>query len=127
MIKDTESSRALEEKGIKSIYVLKLMEKSGADQLVYDNGKESGFPDTGCMYSPGFYYDLNDAIEAMHENAADIRECCYNYGFVIRLYPGMYNSACKDNRIYFAWDDNKKGFFEADEPELFGIIALDLG
>ena len=43
--------------------------------------------------------------------------------------PALYwlKELIKDNRIYFAWDDNKKGFFEADEPELFGIIALDLG
>ena len=130
MIKETDYSKKLEEKGVKPIYVLRLMEKSGTEQYIYKkNGitKESGFPDEGSVHLPAFYYDYEDAVKAMHENVADIRECVYSYGLIIRLYPGAYMTAHIDDRTYFKWDDDKQGFYEAEEPELLRILAYGLG
>ena len=106
------------------IYAIYVAEKSGADPVISKTGKNLGFPDLGCTALMGFYYEKKDAIKAMHNNAADIRECVYNYGFVVKWRPGLYSSAGREDRIYFKWDDEKKGFYEADEPDLLRILAL---
>ena len=92
-------------------------------ELIYENGKHSGWPDTGCMSEMGFYYDLETAIQAMHENWADIHETCYHAGFVICRYPGLYNVAVPEGRIYFVWDESRGGFYETEEPEIFAHVA----
>ena len=57
------------------IYVIMLFEHP-AKELVYEkNGVHSGFPDLGRTDEPGFYYDVDTAVRAMHENACDIRGC----------------------------------------------------
>ena len=111
------------EKTLNPIYEIYMLEKSGAKTRIYDTGKDSGFPDTGCEASMGFYYSLEDAIEAMHTNACDIRECVYDYGFVLRRMPGLYQSVGHKDRIYFTYDSEKDGFFEAEEPALLHILA----
>lgn len=85
--------------------------------------KPSGFPDLGSSADVGFYHDLDDAIQAMHENSCDIRECVYNAGFVLCRFPGLYQCAGSDLRMYFTWNDEKGGFFEAEEPKIFEHIA----
>ena len=95
-----------------------------AKELVYEkNGVHSGFPDLGRTDEPGFYYDVDTAVKAMHENACDIRETVYSAGFVLVKFPGMYSPAGPKERIYFLWDDERKGFFEAEEPGLFDHLA----
>ncbi len=110
---------------LQPIYSIMLMEKSGAETIKYDSGKDSGMPDTGTTDYPGFYYSLEDALHAMHENICDIRECVYDYGYVLRHLPGMYgNLAGSSDRIYFKWDEARKGYYEADEPELMKMLEL---
>jgi len=81
----------------------------------------SGFPDTGCVNNVGFYYELDTAIQAMNENWCDIQETCYHAGFILCHFPGLYQAAI--HRMYFLWDEEKKGFFEAEEPEIFKHVA----
>lgn len=92
------------------IYRIMMQEYSGAEL-------KNGWPNTGCQADMGFYYDKQDAIDAMHENACDIRECVYDYGFVIEQMPGLYDAPGYWRRIYFKWDNERGGFFEAEEPE----------
>lgn len=81
----------------------------------------SGWPDTGCIDHVGFYYELDTAIQAMNENWCDIQETCYYAGFILCRFPGLYYAAT--SRMYFLWDKEKKGFFEAEEPEIFKHVA----
>lgn len=118
---DTERSRYYTP-DINPIYSLMLFENPDKE-LIYDSGKASGFPNIGHSYEPGYYYALDDAIEAMHNNTLDVREHIYNAGFVICRFPGVYNAAGTNERLYFLWDDNKQGFFEAEEPEIFRHMA----
>lgn len=109
----------------KPIYVVMVMEKSGTDTIKYDNGKDSGFPDVGEVDYPGFYYDYEDALYAMHNNTCDIREGIYNYGFILKHFPGMYcNSAEKGSRVYFEWDQNLQGYYEVSEPNLLELLSF---
>ncbi len=93
-------------------------------ELVYENGARSGAPDTGGENDMGFYYDLNTAIRAMHGNWCDIHETCFQAGFILCQYPGLYECAVSEARIYFLWDEEKGGFFEAEEPEIFQHVAF---
>lgn len=92
-------------------------------ETVYPTGKHSGFPDIGASCVHGFYYDLDTAIEGMHENVTDLREACYEAGFILCRFQGMAESVGKDARMYFVWDNEKQGYFEKEEPEIFKHIA----
>ena len=106
----------------KPIFSLYLFEKPNAE-LISKNGKPTGFPDTGDAYEPGFYYNLDWAIEAMNENTCDIRETCYNAGFILCRFQGMYDCVGTYGRMYFVWNNEKKGFFQQEEPKIFAHSA----
>lgn len=89
-------------------------------EMTYPTSKgnvRSGWPDTGCIDHMGFYYELDTAIQAMNENWCDIQETCYYAGFIICRFPGLYYAGT--SRMYFLWNEEKNGFFEAEEPEIF--------
>lgn len=104
------------------IYELMLFEYPNKE-LIYPTDKRSGFPDLGATMTAGYYHDLSDAIESMHVNNCDIRECVYNAGFILCRFPGMYQSVDKNWRIYFVWNEELQGFYEAEEPVVFKHIA----
>ena len=94
------------------------------EMMFIRDGKEipSGYPDAN-LNNMGFFFDLDDAVQAMHENWLDIQETCFHAGFILCRFPGLYESSGEDARIYYIWNEDKQGFFEADEPELFHHVA----
>lgn len=121
----SEKERRGNRPGDDPIYRLFLFEKPDSE-LIYHIGEKdrpSGFPDTGSSSEPGFYYDLDHAIEAMNENACDIRETCYKAGFILCQFQGLYNPCCTEQRMYFLWDDTKQGYYQTEEPAIFAHIA----
>lgn len=89
------------------------------------DGKAMDWPDSGLNYM-GFYYTLDEAIDAMNNNELDIAECCFNYGYITVGFPGVYNdSSGWYNRMFFKWDEDRKGFFECgNEPEIMKHISI---
>ena len=77
----------------------------------------NGWPDCGTQDDVGFYYNLDDAIHAMHENWCNIHEYMFMAGFILIHRQGLYESAIKGQRIYFEWDEQHGGFFEKEEPQ----------
>lgn len=92
------------------IYVIVVMEKDGKE-------RKNGFSDFGAVDNVGFYYSYTNAIVALHTNSCDMHECCYNYAMVERVFPGLYTCIKPSDRTFFKWDEEKRGFFEIDEPE----------
>ncbi len=92
-------------------------------EMVSPSGKALGWPDTGGSYTPGFYYDIEDAIAALNENACDIREAVYNAAFLICRFPGIYDEVGPERRMYFVWNADKEGYFQTEEPEIFRHIT----
>ncbi len=88
-------------------------------ELLYPGGKHSGFPELGSTTMPGFYHDLDTAINVMHENRCDLRETVYDAGFIICRFPGLYRNPGPEGRMYFVWDEEKQGYFETEEPKIF--------
>lgn len=107
------------------IFEIMVLRHQGKERIYHtaDGDKPSGFPDILGSDNVGFYHDLDDAILVMHKNCCDIRECVYNAGFILCRFPGLYQCAGSDLRIYFEWDDELEGFFEAEEPKIFEHIA----
>ena len=106
----------------KPIFALYLFENPDKE-LVSKDGKHLGWPDTGNSYEPGFYHNLDWAIEAMNQNAGDIRETCYDAGFILCRFPGLYDGVTTNARMYFVWNNEKQGFFQQEEPAIFEHIA----
>lgn len=95
-------------------------------ELIYhkpEGDVPSGFPDTGGENPMGYYYELETAIQAMNENWCDIQETVFHAGFVLCRFPGLYTPVPQNARIYFLWDQERGGFFETEEPEIFKHIA----
>lgn len=113
-------------KGDDPIYSIYLITNPDKERIFEREGKgiASGLPDVGDTSEPGFYHDLDHAISAMNENACDIREYCYNAGFILCRFAGMYDCVNRDARMYFVWDDEKKGFFQKEEPQIFAHVAF---
>jgi hypothetical protein len=109
--------------GQQPIFEIMMLENTGDKELVYPTGKPSGFPDTGITDTVGFYYELDKAIEALHCNTCDLRETVYDAAFILCRFPGLYNCVPSEGRMYFVWDKEKEGYFEAEEPELFKRVA----
>lgn len=86
--------------------------------------KGSGIPDIGLTDTPGFFHELETAITAMHENAAGMNEGVFKAGFVLCRFPGLYRSVGKEGRIFFSWNEKKRGYFEREEPSIFEKISL---
>ena len=107
------------------IFEIAVFEYPDKELIYYKSEGEvhSGLPDTGCVSHMGFYYDLDTAIKAMNENWCDIQETIYYAGFILCHFPGLYYSSLPNSRMYFLWDEEKEGFFEAEEPKIFENVA----
>ena len=114
-----------DECGQPPIYAILMIEHDGKERMKRSGGKlvHTGWPDTGSSYEPGYYYSLDDAVDAMHQNVADIREAVYDAGFIIWRFPGLYRNPGREGRMYFAYDGERKGFFEKEEPEILRHFA----
>ena len=106
----------------KPIYEIMMIQHADKE-LVYPTGKHSGFPDTGCTAVMGFYYDLDDAEEAVASNGCDIHEHLYNAAFILARFPGLYQAVGNDMRLYFVWDKENEIFVQKEEPKIFAHIA----
>ena len=115
-----ETCEAPDDRPIFRIFMMEYPDK----EIVYPTGKHSGFPDYGSSNEVGFYYSLDDAIEAMNQNMCDIHEFTYGAGFILCQFPGLYESSGTEMRMYFVWDEEKQGFFQKEEPEIFKHISL---
>lgn len=84
----------------------------------------SRFPDTGDTFEAGFYYDIDDAINALTSNSCDMQEGIYQAGFVLCRFPGLYPCVSLANRMYFRWDKETQRFIHDEEPAIFAHIAF---
>lgn len=112
-------------KEVNPIYEITLLEHPCKEWVFEKDGRSisSRLPEISDNRM-GFYYELDTAIRAMNENWADIQEFCFHAGFILCHFPGLYNETGPQGRIYFLWDEDRKGFFEAEEPELYKNVAI---
>ena len=102
------------------IYEIFMMQNDGSTE----EGTDQVWPQFGTTSTVGFYFDIEDAVEALHENSCDVRECVFNYAFVLARLPGLYDSVSVERRIFFSWDEEKKGFYETEEPENLKLLCF---
>lgn len=63
----------------------------------------------------GYYWNREDAVEAVHRNVTDIHETIYPYAIIERLEPGLF--PVPREREWFGWDKEKDGFYEIETPD----------
>lgn len=63
----------------------------------------------------GYYSEYDRAVGALHLNKADMHDGCYEYALIEKIGEGI--SANVEERQWFYWDKNSKGYFETEEPE----------
>ena len=55
-------------------------------------------------------------VQALHENWTDMWETCYDYA-VIEMYKEGISHYEHRSRQWFKFDQERKGYFEIEEPE----------
>lgn len=63
----------------------------------------------------GFFMEKEKALNAVRDNAGDIRESSYDYAFVEKIGEGLYNVT--KERWFFKWDQKARQYVEIKEPE----------
>ena len=86
---------------------------------------ERGWLNLGATRTFGYEETLEDADYVLNNNVCDLYEYLYIYAIVEKLGRGPHPDC--EERYFYKWDDEKKGFFRAEEPEIlsnFRNIAL---
>ena len=63
----------------------------------------------------GYYWNRDEAVDAVHRNVTDMHETIYPYAIIERLEPGLF--PVPKEREWFGWVEEKDGFYEIETPE----------
>ncbi len=84
----------------------------------------SDITDSRCW---GFYFNRDNAVNALHHNITDMHERLYNYA-VIEGYREGIGHEVKEKRQFFKYDKERDGYFEIEEPEeLKYLVSFSIG
>lgn len=73
------------------------------------------------------FYDLEDAVTALHENRADMFETCYDYAVIEEVCEGIYGTI-PETAKWFEWDTERQGYYECETPSgAEHVIAYGIG
>ena len=75
-----------------------------------------GWFDGGATRTFGFKETLEEAEEALNLNVCDMHEYLYVYAVVEKLSPYIHPEV--EEEYWFAWDEEKQGFFRIEKPEV---------
>lgn len=85
----------------------------------YENENDiPAFPDFGDQRTWGYYSDREKAVQALHKNLTDMYEYLYDYALIEKFEEGICPYASPNNRQWFKWDSERKGYYEIEEPEV---------
>jgi hypothetical protein len=100
------------------IWCIKVLEKVEPYiyKYIYEEDEDSGFNDYGSTRVWGFYYDREKCVQALHENATDMHEGCYDYAVMESYHEGICG-AVHGSVQWFQWDKEQQGYFEIPVPD----------
>lgn len=98
-------------------------------ERITSDGRKSGFPEFGDSRVVGYYFDFDDAVNAVLENWGDIHEGCYNYAVVEKVEAGLYRPAASDDRLVFKWDHAHDTYYQMlEEPKVLRhVCGISIG
>ena len=76
---------------------------------------EMFYAEFGDQRTWGYYTEYEMAQSSLHENRTDMHEGCYEYALIEKIGPGI--CAHCEERQWFKWDKEKRGYCEIEEPE----------
>ena len=75
----------------------------------------------------GFYFNRDNAVNALHHNITDMHECLYDYAVIEGYREGISHEVI-GKRQFFKYDKTRDGYFEIDEPEeLKHLFSFSIG
>lgn len=74
--------------------------------------KKESYSSSRCV---GFYYDLNEAKNAVEENRCDIFETCYLYAVIEETYAGIYPEIKQE--LWFKYNLKEEKYEKCEKPE----------
>ena len=89
------------------MYFITVFDKVEPNEMYYAEFRDRR---TWCYYT-----EYQMAVNALHENRTDLHEGCYEYALIEKIGPGII--ALCEERQWFKWDKEKRGYFEIEEPE----------
>lgn len=82
---------------------------------------EMYYAEFGDQRTWGYYPKYEMAVNALHENRTDMHEGCYEYALIEKIGPGI--CANVEEKQWFKWDKEQRGYFEIEEPECVKCIT----
>ena len=76
---------------------------------------EMYYAEFGDQRTWGYYPEYKMAQSSLHENRTDMHEGCYEYALIEKIGPGI--CAHCEERQWFKWNKELRGYYEIDEPE----------
>ena len=73
------------------------------------------YADFECQRTWGYYPEYEMAATALHENRTDLHEGSYEYAVIEKIGHGI--CAICEERQWFKWDEEWRGYFEIEELE----------
>lgn len=107
---------------LKPIYVVEAFENPDK-QILSKDGNGVGLPDRGRVNESGFFHDLDEAIDAVSNNARHVWKRIYGACFILKRYPGLNETTRSGNRMYFVYDEEAGRYVQKEEPEHFSMFV----
>ena len=74
--------------------------------------KKGDYSSSRCV---GFYYDLNEAKNAIEENRCDLFETCYLYAVIEESYEGIYPHI--EKQLWYKYNLKEEKYEKCKKPE----------
>ena len=82
---------------------------------------KTGWPNFGASAFMGYYFDRDEAINAVETNRCGIDERCYTYAVIEKIDEGLY--AYPRPRLFYKFNIEKGIYEHIEEPEFMKHIA----
>ena len=93
-------------------------------------GRTVAFPASGVIESASFYTihrELDKAVRFLNTNDMAVQDGCFSGAFILLGFPEIPPFNTTETRMFFRWDEERRGFFHDEEPEVFRGIPVCQG
>ena len=90
-------------------------------------GRMVVFTEPGVVEDASFYgvhRDLDKAVSFLNENRMAVQDGCFFGAFILLRFPDIPPFNTVDTRMFFCWDEEKRGFFQEEEPDFFRDVPV---
>lgn len=113
----------------KPIYIIYTLEYpySKATYYVPWLGQTVTFPSPGVIEDASIFClhrDLDQAIKYLNENSNAVQDGSFEGAFILLKIPGIAPFNTPETRMFFRWNEKRRGFFQEKEPDHFNDFPI---